>query len=224
MSDLHGYLPPVESFDEFEAAFICGDFSPLKIQANDRKMRKWLTTEFKTWCESLPCKKVFFIAGNHDYIAYRDLGFMYDHFRNDSKVVFLCDDLVEYESEGGKTYTIYGTPWCKQFCNWPFMAQDEELTRLYLSIPNDLDILLTHDQPYGFGDVILQDIYWNNGEHIGNKPLAEAVFMKQPKYMFCGHLHSTDHDCIQIGETKRYNVSLKDEYYEPIYKPLYLEI
>lgn len=38
------------------------------------------------------------------------------------------------------------------------------------------------------------------------------------------NLHSTTHNCVQIAQTKRYNVSLKDEYYDMVYKPLYLDI
>lgn len=222
MSDLHGDLP--NSFEECEVAFICGDISPLDKQANDRKMRKWLKEEFKPWAESLPVKKVFFIAGNHDYCLYRDPNFMRETFSKEDKVEYICDNKVEYTAEDGKTYTIYGTPWCKQFGNWPFMAQQDELEQLYQGIPYNLDILLTHDQPYGYGDVLLQDIYWNTGENIGNKALTTAVIMRQPKYMFCGHLHSTSHDCVQVRETCRYNVSLKDEYYNMVYNPLYLDI
>lgn len=224
MSDLHGTLPKADSFEECEVAFICGDISPLNIQANDKKMKKWLSGTFKPWCEALPCDKVYFIAGNHDWIALRNSDFMESIFPAEGKVTYLCQSGATYTSKDGKDYKIFGTPFCKQFCNWAFMEEDEELAKLYLAIPNDLDVLLTHDQPYGYGDVILQNIQWNDGEHIGNKPLLEAVFMKQPKYMFCGHLHSTTHECIQIVQTKRYNVSLKDEYYDEVYKPLYLDI
>lgn len=222
ISDLHGYLPT--DIQPCEVVLICGDISPLDKQASDRKMRKWLSKEFKPWAESLPCKKVFFIAGNHDYVCYRDQGFMYSTFPSDCKIEYLCDDYAEYESEDGNTYTIYGTPWCKRFGRWPFMGDQEELEKLYMAIPYNLDILLTHDQPYGFGDILLQDIYWNTGEHIGNPALRDAIWLKQPKYLFCGHLHSTDHNEVPINQTKRYNVSLKDEYYETTYKPLYLEI
>lgn len=224
MSDLHGDLPAVDTFEECEVAFICGDISPLNIQANDIEMRKWVVDVFKPWCESLPCHKVYFIPGNHDFLPYRDPGFMYHTFPSDCKAEFLCDDYVEYDSKEGKVYSIYGTPWCKQFLNWPFMGSDEVIAEDFARIPYELDILLTHDQPYGHGDIILQETPWNTGESIGNKPLLEAVLEKQPKYMFCGHLHSTTHDCVEIGDTKRYNASLKDEEYKMIYKPLYLEI
>ena len=224
MSDLHGDLPRVETFKECEVAFICGDISPLNIQANDRKMKKWLVGTFKPWCEALPCDKVFFIAGNHDWVALRDSEFMRAVFPMDGKVTYLYHEKVSYVSKEGKEYKLFGTPFCKQFGNWAFMEEDDELAKLYTAIPYDLDILLSHDQPYGYGDFILQEIYWDEGQHIGNKPLLEAVFVKQPKYMFCGHLHATTHECVEIIQTKRYNVSLKDEYYDMVYKPLYLDI
>ena len=69
----------------------------------------------------------------------------------------------------------------------------------------------------------MQNVYWNNGDHIGSKPLRDAVIEKKPKYMFHGHLHSTNHDEEVLNETKVYNVSLLDERYEPIYQPLVIE-
>lgn len=224
MSDLHGTLIPISEFQPCEVVFICGDISPLNIQANDKKMKRWLFNTFKPWCEALPCDKVFFIAGNHDWIALRDLEFMKAVFPMDEKVTYLNHEKASYMSKDGKEYKIFGTPFCKQFCNWAFMEEDDELAKLYLAIPDDLDILLSHDQPYGYGDIILQETYWNEGQHIGNKSLVEAVLTKQPKYMLCGHLHSTTHECVEILQTKRYNVSLKDEYYDVAYEPLYLDI
>lgn len=37
-------------------------------------------------------------------------------------------------------------------------------------------------------------------------------------------IHSCDYNLIIIEDTIHYNVSLKDESYQPVYKPLYLEI
>ena len=85
--------------------------------------------------------------------------------------------------------------------------------------------MLSHDQPFGYGDVLeLGSAPWADGSHIGNKPLVKAVLEKQPKLMLAGHLHSTDHSCIKIGDTKRYNVSIKNERYEPVYDPLTIKI
>ena len=38
------------------------------------------------------------------------------------------------------------------------------------------------------------------------------------------NLHSTTHQCVKIGETRRYNVSISDEHYNPVYSLLKLEI
>ena len=223
MSDLHGSLIPTSEFRPCEVIFICGDISPLNIQGNHRRMRKWLVDEFKPWCESLPCDKVIFIAGNHDS-ALGNLDFMYTQFPKDKKVTYLFHETYVYTSKSGKEYSIFGTPYCKLFGNWAFMELDEILEKLYSTIPKNIDILLTHDQPYGWGDIILDNIWWNTGEHIGNKPLTKAILEKEPIYQFNGHLHSCQHGLIEIGKTQHYNVSIKNEVYEIAYEPTYVEI
>lgn len=225
LSDLHGTLLPVEDyFEPCELVCICGDIVPLNIQANSRKTRQWLINKFKPWCESLPCDKVIFIAGNHD-IYLNNLDFMYTQFPKDKKVTYLFHEKYVYTSKSGKEYSIFGTPYCKLFGNWAFMEMDDKLEELYSDIPENLDILLVHDQPYGYGDILEENSApWADGSHIGNKPLVEAVLKKQPRYMFTAHLHTATHECVEINNTKRYNVSIKDEQYNPVYDPLVIEI
>lgn len=222
ISDLHGYLPELEPCD---LVLICGDSVPLKYQSDFELTYNWYIKDFRKWAEELECDKVLFIAGNHECTFPRHSEVFYEEFPEEDKITYLQDSEYIYKGNDGKDYIIYGTPWCKVFGRWAFMTSDENLEILYSDIPEDLDILMTHDQPYGYGDVLLQkDCPWANGEHIGNKPLAKIILEKQPKYLFCAHLHSTDHSCIEISKTKRYNVSLKDERYQPVYKPLYLTI
>ena len=38
------------------------------------------------------------------------------------------------------------------------------------------------------------------------------------------NIYSCDHSLIEIGDTKHYNVSIKNEKYEPVYNPLIIEI
>lgn len=224
MSDLHGTLLPVEDIEPCELVCICGDIVPLRIQANSRKTKSWLRNEFKTWCESLPCDKIVFIAGNHDHYI-QDLDFMYSVFPKDGKVTYLFHEGYIYKSKDGKEYSIFGTPYCKIFGNWAFMDTDERLTELYKDIPENLDILLTHDAPFGYSDVLLQeDIPWNTHEHIGNKPLAKAILARSISWIFHGHLHSTSHRFESIGNGKIINCSIKDEKYLPVYDPIVVEI
>ena len=221
MSDLHGYLPELKPC---ELVLICGDSVPLEYQASSKKTKKWYDTTFRKWAGELPCDKVLFIAGNHELhfpgkkIIYESL------FSKDDKITYLCHSEYIHKSKDGKEYKIFGTPYCKQFMNWAFMYPNEELEKIFKNIPNDLDILISHDNPYGYGDIVLQECPWADGSHIGNIPLAKAIEEKQPKYQFNGHLHSCDHSLIMIGNTKHYNCSIKDEQYNPVYEPLYLNI
>ncbi len=223
LSDLHGTLLPVRDyFEPCELVCICGDISPLSIQSNHRKMRHWLINTFRPWCESLPCDKAIFIAGNHDDIA-RNTDFMYSQFPKNKKVTYLFHENYVYTSRSGKEYSIFGTPYCKLFGNWAFMEMDETLDKLYQDIPENLDILLSHDAPFGATDVLLQPGYYT-GEHIGNKPLAAAMLKKAPKYVFHGHLHSCNHEFEEFGYSKVINCSIKDEKYLPVYDPIVTEL
>jgi Icc-related predicted phosphoesterase len=216
LSDLHGYLPEIESC---EVVFICGDFSPRDIEEDIEAMKEWILEEFLPWANNIECEKVFFIAGNHDFIARQD--FMYEVFND--KVVYLCNDSTQYVSKEGKIYSIFGTPYCKQYGDWAFMQDPIGLRFHYGDIPYKVDILMTHDQPWGIGDVTLQNVSWK-GEHIGNIILSEAILEKEPRLLFCGHLHSTDHNPLKIGNTIRYNVSIVDENYMKVYDITYVEI
>lgn len=221
MSDMHGDLLHINPCD---LVLICGDSVALKEQAQHQSCKKWYRKVFKPWAEALPCNKVLFIAGNHECGLENHEEEYYSMFSKDSKITFLFDDLYTYNYKD-KEYRIYGTPWCNPFGNWAYMTSEENLKELYSQIPENLDILITHDQPYKYGDVLLQKDYsLTAGFHIGNKPLLKAIEDKQPNFQFNGHLHSCDHSKIMIGNTAHYNVSMKDELYRTVYNPLYLDI
>lgn len=224
ISDMHGIL----DFDvqECDILCICGDIVPLKIQTWHDATFKWLKDTFIPWCEKQPCGKVFLIAGNHDWAAMKYPDEWAEAFK-DTKITYLLDEVVEYAKETDGEYQeirIYGTPWCHQFYNWAFMKADTELQKIYSKIPYKVDLLLTHDSPYGTSDIILDDVPWRTGDHIGCHPLGDAVDEKKPKILLHGHLHSTNHELEKRGDTDVYNVSVVDEHYERVYEPLYFEI
>lgn len=222
MSDLHGYLPPVEPC---ELVLICGDIVPLSAQGSSRYTSRWYERAFKTWAESLPCDKVIFIAGNHELHFPNHYEYYKKMFPNNSKVTYLCHEEYIYKGSDGKEYSIFGTPYCKEFGNWAFMLPDPELEERYSEIPENLDILITHDAPYGVSDVLLQkECKWATGEHIGNVPLRNAIIQKCPKYVFHGHLHSTSHEFELLENSKVVNCSLKDEFYNVLYKPIIIDL
>lgn len=220
ISDMHGNLD--FKIKECDILCICGDIVPLTVQKYHEGTFKWIKKTFIPWCNEQPCEKIFLIGGNHDLMFEVHPDETRDVFK-DTKITYLMDESAEY-TKGEKTIKIYGTPWCHQFFDWAFMTDDEHLTDIYKNIPEDVDILLTHDCSYGSCDVLLQKTAWNNAEHVGCKPLAEAVKHKKPKIQLSGHLHSGRHSFEWFGNTQCTNVSLLDETYKLIYDPTYFEI
>ncbi len=220
-SDMHGNLDfKVEPCD---IVMICGDLIPLHIQGYTTPSEEWYKTVFIPWCSALPCQKVLFVAGNHDFFAMRHPDRIRLMLQGQDKVVYLDCETYEYDGK-----TIYGTPMCKPFGRWAFMPpyeeQDEKYER-HLKAIEHIDVVMAHDAPYGVSDIILQkDCWWADGSHIGNKSLATFIEKAQPKYCLHGHLHTSNREEEMLGNTKVYNVSLLDEDYKMVFKPQYFEI
>lgn len=105
------------------------------------------------------------------------------------------------------------------------MQPDSKLKETYSAIPENIDILLTHDAPYGTSDICYEwTQYGRELEHIGNKPLRDAILEKHPTWNIHGHLHSANHDIELLGNTKVVNVSIVNESYNVVYKPFYFTI
>lgn len=220
ISDLHGNL----NFDvnKSDILCICGDLVPLKIQSYHKDSKKWFKKEFLPWCEKQDVEEIYVIGGNHDFFIANHKNELLEILKG-SNVHYLEDSSESFVDENGNEYLIYGTPWCHQFGNWAFMGySDQKLSTIFKKMPDNVDILLTHDAPYGFSDVCEQNTPWNTHEHIGNKGLTEAVMEKKPKLLLHGHLHSSNHNVEKMGDTNVYNVSVLDENYELNFKPLYL--
>jgi Icc-related predicted phosphoesterase len=219
-SDLHGILPKI---NPTELLIICGDISPLHIQNNVPAMQNWLKGTFKKWIDEAPCDKVIMVPGNHDYILYH---MQSDEEKSDFERIFFCklkclwNEFYEYEG-----LRIFGTPYCKIFGTWSFMALPDRLTDYFNKINPNLDILITHDPVYNLGDTDLA-----HGEHHGNVQLRQRLDELDegckglPKYCFSGHFHEGDHTLSEWKGMKYANTSLVNERYLEAYSPLELEI
>ena len=89
--------------------------------------------------------------------------------------------------------------------------------------PEDVDVIISHDPPFAISDadVILDDIRRKGMmSHLGNKPLSEKIKDINFDILFCGHIHSGDHNLVN----KIVNVSIRNEQMEPTYNPFYYEI
>ena len=227
ISDLHGYLPKIEKSD---ILLIAGDISPLEIQFDKQKMKLWLETEFAYWIKSLPVDKVYMVAGNHDayFEGINPMNLSELKQQCDFKLIYLKNDYVVYR-HNGLEYKIFGTPYCHIFGNWPFMRTDEYMEEKFQSIPEECDIIISHDPPYNIGQVdrILESRRWSNisPRGCGNPQLAKQLEKTNFKLLVCGHIHSGDHYPFKLNLSGYVvNVSIKNEKYDVKYDPFYIEI
>lgn len=229
ISDLHGFLYNPEDIPECDVVCICGDFVPLEYQNDDIASIAWFCLEFVPWTDKLPCKKVVFIAGNHDFFLehimlgpIREDGtrkcrtasevlkkLLPGNNKSKHKLVYLRDSSFEFE---GKRF--YGTPWIADLKNWAFYQDEEGLKEKWNQIPKKLDVLLTHI-PSVLNDcgTVCQSGY-NYGNNYGSTSLADALMERNIKYAFCGHVHSGNHSLYEYKPGCFVaNVSIKDENY-----------
>lgn len=246
ISDIHGYLPKLQPCD---VVVMCGDILPLNIQRNYEASLAWLSGPFQSWALNLDCKKIVFIAGNHDFVfeqLYNEhvhvMGRMATHSalqftpericstlfqmddEYDPKLIYLCDSPYIYQG-----VKFYGIPWCPNLRNWAFYGDSETLREKFNQIPSDFDVLLTHCPPkYGQQGVVLQT-NWNFGTDFGCEELQEALVQKTMLrsdvcWVLSGHIHSGNHNCEKHGPLIYRNVSIKDEDYNESYQPFEFEI
>ena len=230
-SDIHGELPVIT--EQCDVICIAGDVIPLKIQRNVSQSVSWFADSFLPWVDSLPCRKVILVAGNHDFwmeterwkLLHPNVPTIRDVIRRHgtpSKVIYLRDE--EYELDG---VTFYGSPWITGLPGWAFNTpSDEEQYSIFKKIPKNTDVLVTHTPPYGDVGTVLQKFY-NFGNNYGSIALRQILEDDDwnIKYSLSGHIHSGLHAEEKIGNTSCYNVSLLDENYKLAfdYKVLELE-
>ena len=107
-----------------------------------------------------------------------------------------------------------------------FMYSDDKLKELYMSIPPECDIFISHDAADINNLGLVPPNIWHpkNSVNAGNKILTEFIKKLKPKYYFCGHIHEGNHQVTKIDGTTMANVSLLNDSYKMVYEPLYLDI
>lgn len=200
ISDLHGNL--LDNIPNCDVLCIAGDIIPLRIQRDYEASEKWWLNDFCNWVKNLPCKKVIFTAGNHDFF----LDELYSKRRGDyyefvakleqnsnDKAILLIDEVYSFLG-----LNFYGFPYIRPipFQNWAFDDNYEGLNKpsVYDNlIDKEIDILITHDSP------------------MRNYCLDDAIerMHHKPKIYFYGHWHNGRSDTFQ----GMYNCSILDDYY-----------
>ena len=68
------------------------------------------------------------------------------------------------------------------------MKPAPDLETVYAEIPEGIDILISHQPPYGYGDRYC-DVGSVKTEHLGSRELLAAIDRCRPKLVICGRTH-----------------------------------
>lgn len=213
-SDLHGVLPEIPQCDILIiAGDVCPDFASSRGDIGSlvsmARQGKWLREDFKTWLDEVPAKHIVGIGGNHDFALEKYATYV----RERTRWHYLLDEQVELEG-----VYMWGTPHVPNLSRWAFYGGENALYQRALSIPQGLDILISHGPPYGYRDKVI------GGPRVGDTWLADRLsrksagnFMIEPIALVCGHIHEGfGNERIADSSTRVYNVSHNNENYEPV--------
>jgi len=181
LSDTHSFhhLLPSKRFDRVDVVVHSGDCSNhYNPYLNEKEVR-----DFIQWYRDVPVKHKIYVAGNHDTSIEKRL-VSPDEFRQ-AGIIYLENDSVTIDG-----IKFWGSPHTPTFGTWAFMKARDTINRVWESIPEDTDVLITHGPPKGIRDLS----YDRNGnlEMCGCSALMKKCWKikDQLKLVCFGHIHN----------------------------------
>lgn len=170
---------------------------------------------FNNWLKGMEGKyrEIFFVPGNHDG-QFEQLSFC-QNILTECKVLF--DQQVEFDG-----YKIYGSPWTLTFFDWWFMKDKDKIQEVWDKIPDDTNILLTHQPPYLCLDRAYEYIKNKRNQedtkrilNVGCKALRETCMNRLKKLQLnCfGHLHMDGGKTVENNGIVFSNGAVLNDYY-----------
>lgn len=196
---------PKEDLGRGDIIFHSGDFTYRGLAEE--------VESFLEWFASLDYTYKIFIAGNHE-LGFEKKKFIVPERYQEKGVTYLQDELVIR-----KGLKIYGSPWQPEFGGWEFNLPrgGQELEQKWDSIPEGIDVLLTHSPVYSYLDLNRE------GMHCGCELLYERVNKINPWIHAWGHLHEA-YGQKSLESRELINASILNREYEVQNLPIRLEI
>lgn len=228
-SDIHGLLDGIQdvcSSRNVDILVIAGDIEPADLFT---RTTDWFERKFFPLIANLKCEVVA-IPGNHDFflsskyaaIKHGEYALVPNNFH------LLIDEGITING-----IRFYGTPWVPYIDGrWCFEGEDKDLADRFLQMPQKVDVLIAHSPPYIRHKSIDQscDYPREHRRHFGSSSLSNVIEARAPKIVFCGHIHSGDHNRttmmsgIEDSIVNIWNVSRVNESYNIAYKIKVLEL
>lgn len=218
MSDTHGILPPYQWFhtNKIDAVIHAGDIGP------DHRVSDWCYEIFSPWLRRLN-RPFYATFGNHDFSEQwpNEIGSLFPD--NDSRII--VNGSVEIDGK-----RVWFSPWTPKFFDWAWMKTEKELWKYYNSIPDDVDVMVSHGPPHMIGDQT-SERWTGEKEHVGSRSLNKWLTSHaSPSIVICGHIHhGRGVYRTQMGwedypkDLTLYNCALLDDWYQPTWEPMILE-
>jgi len=193
LSDTHGKhreLPPLAAAD---VVVHSGDFT---FGGSEQE-----TLDFFDWFCDLPHPHKVVVAGNHDLCMF------------DADGIEGLPDNVHYLRNSGVVVSgvgFYGIPMFMEDC----MAG--RFPKLYRQIPDNTDVVITHQPPFGFCDM---GDYGQGMSHRGDAQLAQRIMEVAPRLHLFGHEHDA-RAVEQHGTTLFSNAAVLDRQYRLVGSPV----
>jgi len=169
VSDTHNEIEKV-NIPEGDVFIHCGDATKWYNSGGD-------ILKFNEFLGKLPHAHKIVIAGNHDFGLQKS-----DVVSKMTNCSYLQDSFITIEG-----LKIWGTPWHVKRTILhrasAFGVSDDAIKHKWALIPNDVDILITHQPPLNVLDVN------HNGKNMGSTSLLDTVKEKRPKLHLFGHNH-----------------------------------
>lgn len=178
-------------------------YGDILIHAGDFSGRgtKWEIESFLNWFGSLPHPWKIVIPGNHDKGTDPDVqGQVYQGCRDYFKqlcalenIYVLEDDCVDVYTNSGELIKIWGSPVSPTFGRgWAWNRdRGSEIKKHWDKIPEDVDIVVAHGPPFGYGDRVDYPNHTPNGPlyNVGCVDLLRRLSEVKPKMGIYGHIH-----------------------------------
>ena len=153
--------------------------------------------------------RILCIGGNHDFEMQARAERGGRVFRN---AEYLQDQAYEYRG-----VRFYGSPWTPELVNWAFYLDDEELRDRWESIPDEVEVLITHTPPFGILDRN------SSGRNCGCRELQRRLLDLHPRIHCFGHIHASAGTTSMNGTTF-INASMVNRRYEIARGPVELDV
>lgn len=143
------------------------------------------------WLNRQPHPHKIVIAGNHDLLLDSALdattarggpaaAAVQRERINWGDISYLQNSATDITCRNGRRLRVYGSPHSARHGNWAFQYPRSESNKTWIeTVPDDIDILITHSPPRAHLDTL----------HLGCPALLEEVWRVRPRLHIFGHVH-----------------------------------